>query len=132
MAEYQRVIQEAARICREHDECDNCPLREMVYSADICCPIKIMCELDTAKVDAAVMDWAEAHPEPKYPSWNEAWRQLFPNAHNEKAPCPCFFLATERVEQFCYGNDCIDCKELPIPAEIAEKLGIKPIGGENR
>ena len=30
----------------------------------------------------------------------------------------------------CLGN-CDDCRKLPIGADIAEKLGIKPIGGES-
>ena len=46
------------------------------------------------------MEWAEAHPEPEYPTWVEWFNSM--------------------------GG--VDCGE-PIPADIAEKLGIKPKEG---
>ena len=131
MAEFQDVMRQAKRMCKEHDECDDCALREMADKADIYCPIQTMRKLDAAKVEAAVMDWAAKHPEPRYPSWNEAWKQLMPNAHNKKSPCPCFFLDTDRAMKLCNEQECIACKNTTIPADIAEKLGIKPIGGDS-
>lgn len=131
MAELQRVIQEAARMCGEHDECGNCPLREMVDMAAIYCPIPIMRQLDTAKVEAAVMDWAAAHSEPRYPSWNEVWQQWFPEAKEGKPPCVRYMLGKEQYEELCDMFEyCEECRRQPIPAYIAERLGIKPIGGE--
>lgn len=129
MAEFQTVIQEAARICREHAGCGNCPLREMVNMADIYCPIPNVRKLNAAKVEAAVMDWAAEHPEPRYPSWHEAWKQLFPDGQG--SPCPSAYGMRYEPE-WCGSDDCKRCKYRPIPADIAEKLGIKPIwGSEN-
>ena len=57
-----------------------------------------------------------------YPSWNEVWKQVFPKA--TCVPCPvCNFGAGECV------TSCAECRARPIPAEIAEKLGIKPKEG---
>ena len=57
-----------------------------------------------------------------YPSWNEVGKQLFPKA--PWIPCP--------VGNFGVGEcveTCAECRARPIPAEIAEKLGIKPKEG---
>lgn len=73
-----------------------------------------------------VMDWAKAHPEPRYPTWKEWWRREFPNADTDIAPC--MFGVRERFG--CTSGNCDKCRAQPIPADIAEKLGIKPIGGK--
>ena len=125
MTEFQTMMQEAARMCGEHDECGNCPLREMVDMADIYCPIPIMRQLDTAKVEAAVMVWAAAHPEPRYPTWTEWHKANFPDSNY--AICPNYFTS-KRPLGTC-AVSCEKCTNTPIPADIAEKLGIKPIGG---
>ena len=80
-------------------------------------------------VEKNVLEWAAEHPEPKYPSWNEAWKQLFPDMAEKHPPCPRYFISSARLEEFCPGTRCKDCFNKPVPAAIAEKLGIKPIGG---
>lgn len=65
------------------------------------------------------MGWAAEHPDPVYPSWEEAWKNLFPGA--VKAPCPRAFFGCECMVDI----GCAKCGSRPIPAEIAEKLGIK-------
>ena len=122
MAEFQEVMKQANRMCKEHDECGDCALREMADKACIYCPIQTMRKLDAAKVEAAVMDWEAKNPEPRYPSWNEAWRQLFPES--KYIPCPASHFGLDRP---CAHN-CAECKEGQMTADIAEKLGIKPIG----
>ena len=77
-------------------------------------------------IQRIVMDWANKHPESRYPSWEEWWRREFPAADN--AIYPCAFGIRERFA--CFGNGCETCRSQPIPADIAEKLGIKPIGGD--
>lgn len=127
MAEFQDVMRQAKRMCKEHDECGDCALREMADKADIYCPIQTMRKLDAAKVEAAVMDWAAKHPEPRYPSWAEWQKANFPNApHNI---CPNCFMR-EKPFGTC-AVSCVKCTGTPIPADIAEKLGIKPIGGDS-
>ena len=54
---------------------------------------------DIADFERTVHDWAKAHPEPRYPTW---WDWFF----------------AERIEPVN-----------PIPADIAEKLGIEPKEG---
>ena len=129
MAEFQDVMRHAKRMCKEHDECGACALREMADKADIYCPIQTMRKLDTAKVEAAVMDWAAKNPEPVYPSWREVWKQLFPDSRDCVAPC--HFMSLNSVEKLynidCNYAKCSDCSDRNIPADIAEKLGIKPI-----
>ena len=73
------------------------------------------------------MDWAAEHPEPVYPNWEEGWRQIFPDA--KYTPCPGNF-GIKYIVPDCAYRVCTDCKSSPMPAEVAEKLGIKPIAPE--
>ena len=125
MAEFQVVMREVHRMCKSFGaSCIGCPLHNLVSSFQRACKIKdgIYEGADFNEVEAAVMKWANEHPEPRYPSLNDAWKQLFPDACS--APCPkvCF------GQSLCLWN-CKDCRKQPIEADIAEKLGIKPIGG---
>lgn len=130
MAEFAEVMRQAKRMCAAHEACYKCPLKDHTAmcagNKNLSC---IASKCDVSELERIVMEWAAAHPEPRYPSWNEAWKQLMPNAHNEKSPCPCFFLDTDRAMKLCNEQECVACKNTPIPADIAEKLGIKPIGG---
>ena len=78
-----------------------------------------------AEYERIVMDWVAKHPEPRYPSWSETWRRLFPDARY--TPCP---ESEFGIKMECKGG-CKECLDKPIPADIAEKLGIKPIGGSD-
>jgi hypothetical protein len=61
-------------------------------------------------------------PELVYPTWEEWQKEKFPDASSSMHPC-CF----GPCERFDDGsNDCGNCMERPIPADIAEKLGVKP------
>lgn len=73
------------------------------------------------EMEARIMQWATEHPEPRYPTWHEAWKQLFPNGQG--SPCPATYDMKYALEQ-C-GETCYGCKNRPIPADIAEKLNIK-------
>lgn len=76
-------------------------------------------------LEQEIMDWAAKHPEPRYPSWKEWWEEKFPNADSLIRPC-----MFESEEYFGCKNfiGCEQCINTPIPADIAEKLHIKPIG----
>ena len=72
-----------------------------------------------------VMHWAAEHPEPQYPTWKE-WQKInFPDAQFTIFPCE-FDRGTTFGCPRC--GPCNVCRAQPIPAEIAEKLGIKPKG----
>lgn len=126
MAEFQDVMKRAKRMCGAHSECDNCSMRDVI--GNIGCPF-LEAYIDRAgQIEHIVMEWAASHPEPRYPSWQDAWNKLFPEAAGG-VPCPKYFISEKQYDEMCIGNDCECCLESPIPADIAEKLGIKPIGG---
>lgn len=128
MAEFTEVIKQAKRICNMYGtdevQCKGCPLNRH----NGCCIFYNCFDCDDTyfiKIEKYVMDWAKENLETVYPSWEEAWKQLFPNGID--TPCP-----SEYGKK--YGHDCVkvscrNCKQRPIPAEVAEKLGIKPIKG---
>lgn len=125
MAEFKEVMRQAERMCKAHDECECCPIKEEMDDLGEKCPF---CgALDVAAVEQKIMDWAAEHPEPRYPSWHEAWKQLFPD--RQRTPCPgC--CGKKYAPEWCGQEECGECKNRPIPADIAEKLGIKPVGGD--
>ena len=101
MAEFSEVMTQYKRMC----DSNSC----------IGCPMEGNCGLQDAKLfpdvfEKCVMEWANAHPEPVYPTWYEWLKeqgilyQADPATINDK------------------GNE-------PIPADIAKKLGIKPKEG---
>ena len=70
------------------------------------------------KIDA----WAKKHPEPVYPTWSEWQNSIF--IDGIKRILPCEFGSSNRFK--CKEKTCYQCINEPIPADIAEKLGIKP------
>lgn len=85
------------------------------------CPMYPACNIEQcrkiaferpAEFERLVMSWAEAHPEPRCPTWVEWMRYtklLVPDHYS--------FFAGETLGKKAYE---------PIPADIAEKLGITP------
>ena len=124
MAQFVDVMEQARRICLEHPgDCHGCPLHD---DEGLACRFYLnetyFYDDDTERI---VLKWAEEHPEPAYPSWEEAWKKLFPNAC--EVPCPRKYFDEGCFPIFiCAKHDCDRCKALPMHPEIAEKLGIKP------
>lgn len=79
------------------------------------------------KIEKYVMDWAKENPEIVYPSWEDAWKQIFPNGID--VPYPSEYDKKYGID--CFKFSCKNCKKRPIPAEIAGKLGIRPKEGCN-
>jgi hypothetical protein len=131
MAEFCEVMKQAKRMCKALESCWECqmPRKNKEYSCPLCDVNSETGEVE--KIERIVMDWAAENPEPRYPSWNEAWRQLFPDAIKGSCPCKQHFIGREYVGKSCYGEGCRECLEQPMTADIAEKLGIKPIGGSD-
>ena len=104
MAEFQRVAYEKIRLCETFEkECSSCPL------ADIDCGIlcvRYAKDGEIAKLEKAVMDWAEKNPEPVYPTWGKWLSKTFFN--------PSSRILSERI-----------------PVDIAKKLGIEPESEED-
>lgn len=125
MAEFAEVMQQANRMCASHEECSGC------LASDVCvfdtCILKSPIEvLNHEKFERITINWAKEHLEPQYPTWKE-WQQAnFPN--NSSPIYPCEFM--RRSNMYCFNflglGGCGACANQPIPADIAEKLGIKP------
>lgn len=124
MAEFKNVHRNMVRMCdamrAEDNGCAPCPLD------GICAKFITLSEDAIATIERVVTEWAAEHPEPVYPSWEEGWKQLFPNGID--TPCPSEYDA--KYGHDCSKLSCLNCKRRPIPAEVAEKLGIKPIAPE--
>ena len=104
MAEFQEVCKHLKRMCEQYgNNCIKCPLED-----------KDFCSLSAGdrtaetykKAEEIVMKWAAEHPEPVYPTWVEWLRQ------NGVVP----------RDQKCFHDWLLK----PIPADIAQKLGITP------
>lgn len=124
MAEFSKVMKEIWRMCNSFQCCEyGCPIYDRVNTL---CPVDSNAELlhDPNEIEKAVLAWAESNPEVKYPTWREWHKAEFPDAGSNVAPC--HFMPRDEC---CKDYHCRNCDIQPIPAHIAEKLGIKPIEG---
>ena len=125
MAEFMYIMEQAKRMCKTFSDghCSECP----IGNADVLeCGITVTSEMDCKEVERRVMQWAKEHPETVYPTWSEWQNSVFPDAEIDITPCT--FGSRDRFNCFLEKR-CSTCKEQHIPADIAEKLGIKPKGG---
>lgn len=116
MAKYAEIMLKLQELCKRQMSCENCTMLigGMECGASLGSPI-----LPVEEIERRLAQWEAAKS--KYPSWAEAWKQLFPDAI---PPCP--------AKNFCVKGcdyNCDECRARPIPAEIAEKLGIRPKEG---
>ena len=121
MAKFTEVMRQARRMCESFSDghCSECPIGNAKVLE---CGITVTSWMDCEEVERRVMQWAAEHPDPVYPTWREWQNSTFPDAHKFIKPCE-----FGRRDQFnCTGKTCIECMEQQIPADIAEKLGIKP------
>lgn len=132
MAEFQEVCRQALRMAKSTNSKEGLPVNYigLYITTDGEVPAEHgYIAVSPEKIERDIMEWAAAHPEPRYPSWRDSWKQLFPDAAQQsESPCPKYFLSADRIN--CRGIPCWDCTAKPIPADIAEKLGIKPISEE--
>ena len=95
-------LKQLTRMCDKYI-CPDCPL----CGVDFCWENKQDISVDANEKAAAIIEkWAEKNTEPVYPSWVEWFRQM-------KMIPP---------EQKCFHTWLSE----PIPASIAQKLGIEP------
>lgn len=125
MAEFVKTMEEARRLCAAQENCEKCPI--WYARLEVC---RIGAAFNDDKIvdtitEGIILSWAKEHPEPVYPSWEEGWRQLFPMTCH--VPCPNNYGPEYRVPNCMTDAPCTACKSRPMPAEVAEKLGIKPI-----
>ncbi len=129
MADFTEVMRQARRLCKSYGNGCNgeCPLDRRNHTNttgnDLCITIGSGDAEIYAEIERCVMQWAAEHPEPVYPTWREWHNSMFPDADCDIGPCE--FGNKNRFD--CGGKLCAECMTEPIPADIAEKLGIKPI-----
>lgn len=104
--------------------CDKCPAGKL-RSANGVCLVRRIAKVDNCEEQIdGLRSWAAEHPAPRYPTWREWQHSMFPGAGDDMYPCS--FLSY--TECRCKGwSSCDECRGRPIPADIAEKLGIMPI-----
>ena len=125
MAEFTYIMEQVRRICYEHSDCEMCPLYKMHNGSGCALDYYVSDGVSLDEVERKIDAWAKKHPETVYPTWREWQNSTFPDAHKFIKPCE-----FGRRDQFnCTGKTCIECMEQQIPADIAEKLGIKPKEG---
>ena len=133
MAEFFDVMKQVGRMCASVS-CNNCILPR--WSDEMCiwqdAPAKLADEV-IAEIEAKTLQWAAEHPEVRYPTWREWHSMNFPDVEGYITPCG--FMPRQRVEALmgkgCGDLNCHQCVKLPIPADIAKKLGVKPVTKEN-
>lgn len=129
MAEFVDVMKMARRMCKSIDDCGDCPIFTLCYFD------KYLKEYngDLVQQEAAIIKWDAENPELRYPTWREWHSMNFPDAEDYITPCG--FIPRQKVEALmgnkCIDLDCSQCIKLPIPADIAKKLGIQPITKAN-
>ena len=103
--------------------CDKCPAYKL-RSANGVCLVRRIAKVDNCEEQIeGLRAWAAEHPAPRYPTWREWQHSMFPDANANMYPCS--FMSYVKSE--CDGSLCSECVNRQIPADIAEKLGIKPI-----
>lgn len=119
MAEFQEVCKQWRRMCAHGSEDYACADCNMYSSVDesVCRGIP---DNDEAKIiEGFVMRWAAEHPEPVYPTWGEWFvsKGMLPDKWDN--------LSSAYIHVGCVPN----LMHTPIPADLAEKLGIEPKEG---
>lgn len=103
--------------------CDKCPAGKL-RSANGVCLVRRIAKVDNCEEQIeGLRAWAAEHPAPRYPTWNEWQERMFPDADGDISPCE--FGSRDRFK--CTGETCTKCTRQQIPADIAAKLGIRPI-----
>lgn len=128
MAEFQEVCRQALRMGKVINAEEGFPVTHVglfiTFNGEVI-DKRGMKAVTPDVLERSIMEWAAKHPEMVYPSWNDAWKELFPVMAERNAPCPRYFMPNEIAARYCTHN-CGECHKRPIPADIAEKLGIKP------
>ena len=119
MAEYQVVMHHLGRMCETYSSCsDGCPLQE---EPNVCFLSAKSLSTDAIKAtEQAIMQWAAENPEPVY----ETWYEYLEKQHVVAA------ANSGQFENIHFNDIVVPTLEMfkPIPADIAQKLGIEPKG----
>lgn len=120
MVEFQEVIKHFKRMCRYTNYSglpNECPLYCKGHGCNIDHCRKLA--FDDKKFQNVVMTWAETHPEPVYSTWGEWFVSIG-------------FLPDKwdgLTSAYTYVGCVPNLLHSPIPADIAQKLGVEPKEG---
>ena len=120
MAEFKDVMREWKRMCayetdKSAKEQRPCGMVCPIGTLNMCGECADWWDEDFASVEERIMKWADEHPAPQYPTWAE-WLE---SQHViTQTPVECGIKILPAWYMFS-----------PIPADIAEKLGIEPKEG---
>lgn len=137
MADFSVVMRNMARMCKAYwpdgdDECmQDCPLYSTwCLNMDNDYPQFNRSQLEMGQVEAAVIEWAAENPEPVYPTWYEWLHSLsiakFDTSHEAWALGEKYRETSKDVPGVWVLTN---FAKAPIPADIAQKLGIEPKEG---
>lgn len=115
MAEFTEVMRQAERMCKAR--------KTSRYIDNFVNDCLLEYCIDCGKLEKSIMDWAQAHPEPVYPTWYDWQKENFPD--NTRYICPMAFGVTCPAPSAPGVTICKKCRNKPIPAGIAEKLGVR-------
>lgn len=124
MAEFTEVMRQTKRMCAAHGgmcSSRNCPLD----NGEACRLAADQDGEDYSDVERIIMAWAAEHPAPRYPTWREWYDAAFSDGSIFRRFCPSIF--GDDYRDCGTVGACDKCQDRPIPADIAAKLGIKPI-----
>lgn len=116
MAEFQEVMNQWRRFCKSHSNCGECE-----FDGKGICGEAHLSSVPCSDIELRIMAWAAEHPV-VYPTWLEWLKSM------GVIPYMMSMVVTRDEDgNFTHGH--VDIKETalkPIPADIAQKLGIEP------
>lgn len=126
--ELKRAAELIREICEESKMCKNCPLR--IVGQTPLCDVADLSSDEIIILEQKLTQW-EKDREVHYPTWEEYWKELFPDGEVSML-CILSVYADFKRYLDCSGRQaCDDCQKREIPKDIALKLGIKPKENNN-
>jgi len=118
MPDFVQTMKDWRRMCKAQDDgsnrdvCATCPFGML---GEICFSI-YEDDMDYEKLESVVTKWAAEHPEPVYPTWGEWFVEHGDLVDGWQNATNAAWMANTALGVFMK----------PIPADIAQKLGIEP------
>ena len=112
MAEFCDVMKQWRRFCKSHRHCGECEFDGKGICGDV-----HLSDVPANDIELRIMAWAAENPEPVYPTWHDFLYEKGVLRDRMVFGMPDMIatdVATDKV------ND-------PIPADIAQLLGLKPV-----
>ena len=119
--EFLEVMKQWRRFCKSHSNCGECE-----FDGKGICGEAHLSDVPMEIIEQDIMQWAAEHPEPVYPTWHEWLKEqnilaveYTPRASSTTGASTSYIQRVSTRPAFYR----------PIPADIAQKLGLKPKEG---